>query len=596
MSRSRDSKVNKMIADDNLQDAFADQQKQKKQRSQRASNKKFHRNGNKPKSKRSQQYEPTAVSGAADANDAEWYIPNQQIANDIGNISTSLRSGTSIPLDNGVNSAVQSVPGILTYYYLPTFGDQNAASDALNSAAQALAVEVRRSTSGTTYWDKNDLMVMLLAEANLLAYYAYLVRAYGMLSEYSSLNKYTPDALLEAMGISSSDLIQNIANFRAWINNFAYRIQSLYIPKTISYFKRTIWLCENIYKDAESPQAQYYMYNPIGFYQFEETSGSGTKAAGHLIFKTLPYMAGGSPGRMMGFSDLKQFGESLLEPLWSSDSTMFMTADLIKALGPNAAFTIAPIAENFRVVPVYNREVLMQMENAYVYNYNAWSLSLNQVVSLSELSLQPSYNFAKATSAQTSTLTAYAENYTSIIPTQRRLLNFHGLTAPTPQDVLVATRLTGFGDMMYVVSSNQWTDQNGVAHSDKFQPITMGTEIIAQAILYEFVTQKSGDIMLTQTPVFSDYLVELDTGTTTSATTEYISATAKLPAFDWHFATRPIMVTKMNTDAAEVFTDYAYTFDFDVYGVIDRGRMLELNSNSILAMFTKGLTDRKSVV
>lgn len=312
-------------------------------------------------------------------NDPKWYAVNPSILRDTASFPYSRITGTPIVLPpgstkkpnlaiGGVSIDGNVVPGILAVNWIPTIGGANSETDAVNVAANALYSFVRHANSGHANYDAPNLMNYILAMDSAYSFYSRLVRAYGVLNNYEMLNKYTPQALITAMRMDFYDLQKNMANFRAYINQYAYRLSSLAVPVDIYYITRHIWMNENIYMDANTTKAQYYMYYQAAYWRWIEGSSSTTLGRLDLVTPATSTSLSQSTGvlrpvNVSNLQDLIDFGNSLLGPIIGSEDMNIMSGDILKAFGAENLFKVLPISETYFVTPVYNQEVLSQFEN-----------------------------------------------------------------------------------------------------------------------------------------------------------------------------------------------------------------------------------------
>lgn len=356
-SRNRKSNYNKAIKTDNWQDAAELKAE--------------------IKSSRDKGTRKVPIDTKSSDNDPNWYAVNPSILRDAASYPYARPTGLPIyfdpvikPTPTGSANPVTEisptvVPGIMTFHWCPTVGGANSAVDAVNIAANSIYSFVRHANSGHSNYDAPDLMNYILAMDSAYSFYAHMVRIYGLMNNYALMNKYTPQAILWALGADFENLQSDMANFRAYINQYAYRLSSLAMPSDIYYITRHIWMNENVYMDAETPKAQYYAYVQDVFMFWLEGSGD---VLGQLYFSNIPTTtrtttSGGRAFNLSTLSDYISFGNKLLNPIIGSEDMNIMSGDILKAFGEGALFKVLPISETYFISPVYNQEVLSQMEN-----------------------------------------------------------------------------------------------------------------------------------------------------------------------------------------------------------------------------------------
>lgn len=468
----------------------------------------------------------SVFTGSSD-NDYSWYVPNNQLAKDFASIPFGTPTGLPMdngfennPLDvNGYSASMMSVPGIMTFKVSPTIGNSLYTTDPINVSSAALFAYVRHMTSGQSYYEAPDLSLYILAAANLYSFYTVLTRVYGSMSDYSVLNRFSPRAMVTAMGFDFDSIQKNLSDFRAFINTFAYKLQQLFVPLNIKYIARLIFLFENIYMDSRNSKAQYYMYVPGGFWQYQE--GSGSAAAGQLNFKR---MTGTASGGLMIYDDIIKYANALLEPIIGSQDCLYISADLLKAFGPNGGFQVNPIAEDFTVSPVYNSEVLSQMENAFILGVSLGGTStITQTTAINQSCLVSNYKFSGLNS----------EAFNALVK-DRQYVNMHG-DSPSPEEMVVALQFANVGPT---------TDASG-----NIQVPVMGSAIVENAFIYYY--EISGDKMILRNQSLQTNLIYDATSDVSGLDyifnfQQYMDVLALLSNFDWHPTVRLVIKSELN--------------------------------------------------
>lgn len=541
-----------------------------------------------------------AISTGSSDNDPQWYTPNGQMLKDVSSVPFYIRSGYPLSpngekLYQTVGSAGTTfVPGIMAHYIIPTFGDADDAVNPLNTAATAFFTSLRRATSGTSYYDKEDAMLYLLGVGNAYSYYSYIIRAYGTLSEFSSDNVYLPSALLHAMGIDYNDCRSNISTFRTWINSFAYELQSIPIPNVLTYITRQVFLYESVYTDANSLKSQYSLYSPVGFYVYSE--GTEENPAGMLNFKPLPcfkrtgsqapVVLGPNQSGLMKVSDLISYGESLLAPIQGSqDMSQYIASDIIKAYGSNV-YSVSPIAETFRVTPVYNTEVLSQMENLYSYGLIDVNISLTQSIAVNDSRLVPNYNFYTMDSLSQSDSNVAVALY-KYLDEGSIIINSHKSNV-TPEDVMVMTRLSGAYPNFELITSGSGTIYTSANYKSKCTPVTMGSEIVASTAIYFYSSARGvGQKVLTGLTYGTEDISYVDKATISTELAAVVRDQL-LATFDWHPPIRRwLLDSTIQSPPAQAISGYIY--DLDNYTTLSLDLLKQINRAALLGEFASRL-------
>lgn len=311
-------------------------------------------------------------------NDPSWYEKDMQLVIDSSSIPFSEPLGSRLHLDcndaEGVVSAHvivgntpetdESVPGIMTFEAYPAYGDAKDRLSPINVAATALYSHVRYVNNGRKNYDPADLFLMVASVAELYSFINWCRRIYGVAFAYSQSNFYIGKALLEAQHIRPESILNNLANFRYWINTFTNKISSYAAPASIALFYRRAYQYSSVYKehDSDSIKDQMYLYNPKGFYRFAlDASGKGMLE----MVDTSRHMRELSGVRFMDMENIMEIGEELLANIWADEDFGLMSGDIAKAFQGDI-LKLESLPEEFVIVPVHDPNVLVQMENTSI--------------------------------------------------------------------------------------------------------------------------------------------------------------------------------------------------------------------------------------
>lgn len=368
-------------------------------------------------------------------NDVSWYVKNDAMLRDAASLSFNTPLGAKFDpnklwsMKSGLDMTYvgKSVPGLFTFEFLPCIGQSSSSTSPANLAAQNIYSYVRYMNSGAKNYDQADLMLYLLSMDSIYMFWNWAKRIYGYAMSYSQKNKYMPVAYGTAEHVDLQDVINNLADYRLWLNSLAARISAFCVPAVMPFFIRHSWMVSNIYTDGVTAKAQQYMFVPGGFYLYDET---GSTYGGRLRLLTGP-----AAGKDLKFSDLVKLGNRLLDAVSYSEDIGVMSGDILKAYGQEKLFKLAPVEPDYQVLPVYNEEVLMQMENAACVVTNRTmsddAISGSKFWDGMEISQNPDTGYLVWNPALLE----------SSLKKEGTLLNMHK-DEVAPSDVMVATRLT----------------------------------------------------------------------------------------------------------------------------------------------------------
>lgn len=365
-------------------------------------------------------------------NDVSWYVNNDQMLKDVASIPFSRRAGTpfTFQFGNRVNSKLLQ-GGVASISYMPVIGSSvDGVASPVNIAMKSVYSYVRHANSGSKVYDAPDLMMYLLAMDSAYALWSWCVRLIGTANLYNMQNSHYPTNLAKAMGVASpmlAELQTYLSTFRTKVNQFAIRLNSFAVPTKFSTYIRHMWLNQNVFLDGTDPKAQVYIFNPIGFYYYDESVTPGRLAVA---------------ARPTTLEDTIRLMDSLLDKLFSSEDIGVMSGDILKAYGPSNLFALGTIDESYVTQPAYDENILMQIENCTITG--------------EDKALQYTITQNGATGA------IIQNGITSEHMKGDHILNFHKSDV-TPADVMEATRLVAAAD-----GDNVYTGSEVVAAIDIF--------------------------------------------------------------------------------------------------------------------------------
>lgn len=499
-------------------------------------------------------------------NDPSWYASNPQLLRDYASYPFGVPLGNSI-----ANSYYQSpIPGIMCVYYYPSIGVATKETDPINVAMRKMYSFVRYANSGAKNYDAPDMMLYFIAADSATMYLEWMKRVYGVIFNYTAFNRYYPKSLVQMMGCDFQDLQSNLADFRGYINQYAVRLNQLWVPKGLSFMKRHKWMTTHIYVDSrESTKAQTYFYNPIGYYQF---TVNGNPSVGKCVMKSFF-------GRKK-LSEIITFGNSLLEPLIVNEDIGIISGDILKAYGINGVEGTMGIAEDYRVLPEYSEEVMSQFENLVAVYVNSGTLDVTQNTAVGGGYLVSQPRVMVTGSGGNSTVTvppAAQQNVADAMAApllKSKLLNFHHENV-TPEEVIVATRLMPtFGEV-------EWDQSN--APAAKMLVKSCGSELVDHIAISYNPTSTLVEPMTTAVWL-------RNVGGTVDERSQWLASIMNkynyLSNFDWH----PNII--INALCGDDGTDLSWTtsnvpfLDMDNYTNISEDNLANMHMTALLSEFT----------
>lgn len=512
-------------------------------------------------------------------NDWRWYAASPQLIIDYA----SYPFGTPVGSKTWTQSTLDrtAVPGVMVLGFVPSVGKADSEVDPINVAMRKLYSFVRYQNSGAKNYDAPDLMLYMLAVDSCYMYLAWMKRIYGVaLKDYTPFNRYYPGTIVQGMGVNFQDVVSNIVKLRGYINQYAFKLTQLFIPNSMSFMARHSWMCEGIYTDSTSSKAQTYLFNPEAYYQFTyDTSGAGKCQYLYV-------------SQNMTVEDVISYGEQLLGPLIANEDFGIMSGDILKAFGEGGIVKPAPISEDYQVLPVYDQEVLSQIENATILNGTISSTGVTQATDVGTGYLISSSNFNLELDIPFDLGLKDATSYNQLITNlmdamgSSRLINFHH-DSVTPADVMVATRLTNILSTVGVPTFSASQNQIWIPATCE----TFGTEVVTRCRVYGFgtpVNSTNYGMMVDKYPLLLTNIYSTQTESTVNSLynmLNYNRLIAGLSTFDWH----PQMWTQVLGYNGTTFIGASRCqriLDVDNYTIIDAQNLKQM----MLA------ADRKSVV
>lgn len=527
-------------------------------------------------------YEDTDGSRSKSDNDASWYSQDPALLRDSASIPFSYSAGGRIRLSPAgsiftgtaptdiTDNGLFSTPGCFALYLAPTLGWNEVPSDPINVAADAYYTLIRSANSGARNYDAPDLMMKTLAMAEIYSYIVFLQRLYGLSTLYSPVNKYLPDELIKLCGVDPVSLRQNRANFRYGINILINKAASLAVPADKTLFERKAFLYRDVYVEGTSIKDQMYMYVPQGFLSLVQMTEG--EPATHLVYSA--FQVSTSTNDLQEYTDLLDYGESLLSGVYGQQDIATMCGDILKAYGSNIV-KLAELPDVYPVIPVFNIGVLEQMKNATIINHvDFTSLTVTQDnVSANSPFIVSKPQLGVANNSTLSLLQAQAQK----LYTENRIMTTTTVDT-SPELVMESSRLmaiaTGFSTALITGTTNY------TIHGR----IICGTELCVNA-KYVTAIYTGSNIAPTMRQIgYNDYVYSFDEVADTGALLVGKSRFWTLVQ-NGHFRFRPAQHYICNaTGEGNNMIDLGINFDVDNYTLIDSDILERLHQTAIISL------------
>lgn len=530
------------------------------------------------------------VVARGDVNDPAWHAPTEQLLQDAADIKFNYPVGTDITLRYKTNYSpsaiigdyVKTVPGIMAIRYMPTIGKSKKASDPFNQAMFQEYNWLRQANSGTSYYQAADLGVMQICQISAYSLLCELTRVYGLLSNFSPVDRYTPQALVKACGFSYDSLASNKTRFRDTINLFSDSLQKICLPLDIKYMDRQLSLLNHIYTDSESTKSQYYVMYMLYYWKFVEAQPANNIPSSAILTE----LTGTGAGGLITLEDIQNFIPSLINPLINSTVGQKISADILKAFGAANVYKVQQIAETYTVTPVYSKEILSMIENmTIVGGFGAGTGTISQ--DLTDLNagsfITASYQAMRSVGLFTLKDLQAQNTAEAIYNRINWILNMHEEN-PSAGAIMEATRMTNIA----YASITEDADKN-------FYYIELddvSAEVALTAIMYFIENDGSTTSVSVQTE-YPMYLLQGSASSWTSATIngralrDLADSLERLSAFDWHPQVYVNYIAMGSYDDATYLSisNNLPMMDFDNYTIINADELSVMNETSLRGLF-----------
>nr|QDY92376.1 capsid protein [Pink-eared duck picobirnavirus] len=396
------------------------------------------------------------------------------------NLGMPLKLNSYITGEGAPNQSTDTViPGIMALDVVPVYGISKDWNSPLNIAARQIYTFVRHVNSGHANYDAANLMMYLLMMDNAYTFHMNLVRAYGFMRAILARNRYLPSTIIAAMGFDFEDLAANMAEFRAYINMYAVRLNAMAVPNVMPIFQRHAAMFSSVFADSDTDKCQMYVYRPLMRWKFnEDAENYGLES---VLYAYNPSQT---------FANIMATGDEILNSILHSEDWNIMSGDILHAYSPENLVRLGTIEEDLVLYPVYDREALLEIHNATIC---ARVLKENKPFTIKESLAED--KTAGALIADYPFITNNKADWESFPVMSDRIIDMMEFE-PTPSNVMKATRMSWIGEADLTNSTSAFA--------------TMGTEIVADAWIYEDPTRKDGGMRSWSTSGYPNHYVFFD--------------------------------------------------------------------------------------
>lgn len=503
-------------------------------------------------------------------NDDSWYGSDDALLKYAGSISFQEILGTPIDISNGLVNHETGVadndvtlPGVMTLPLVMGPGISSSAYSALTMSAEVIRAKIQREINKNPTYDRTDLMIVMQCLDSIYYMYQYGLRAYETANTYSTTNRYLWKVVLAAQGFDPDDVHANLGTMRYNLLQLANRIEELFfIPYEFPLFKRHQFMLRTVLSDATVIKSQLYQFAPAGYFRWDDTGETGSKAQFFQNSGLKPNAA--QTGDLLTVGDYYGIMQAMIEACANSTDFSNMMGDLAKAFG-GVSLGVERPAEEATLNVIYHEELLNQIQNATVLPFIGDSTTTDfdtfcvaQNPERNSLIYQPVFGYNSTSGSRAGLL---SNRIISTVDNQ-----------PDAAKVVKLTRLTA------CVRGNATT----------ITPITCGSEMVAGLLIYSI--KYSTDTAVVNPGSYEVTLIRsMDLGLMTdlSTTAEAMKKIALLEKFDWHpMITTCERSTTTDTDTGLIKTHGFHMYwDVQNYATMTAEQLTRINDSVILAMY-----------
>ena len=425
-------------------------------------------------------------SQRAKVNDWTWYAADKTAVVAAASLPYTWPTGNRLDLGSfGGPINDSSVPGIMAIAIDPQVGFAQDVNDPVNIASRNIYSFVRHANSGHSNYDSPDLMLYLLAMDSCYSYLEFIKRAYATARIYNPVNKYYPQALVEAMGVDFNSVMTNLADLNFAINTLAVKLGAMCVPATMPYVLRHQWMYQGVYADGQSPRGQVYMYVPRSFFKFKRDPSSQAGMLERIYLRSENERNGVVSYTVHDIMDHVKKLDDMINAVLGEEDHGIMSGDILKAYGAENVIHVAGAEINATTVPVYSAEVLTQIQNATLIGPCSGDITQTVAIDTGYLVSKPAFRHffvpLKDTSAGDPGLNAlFCDRFITF--------DFDGIQ---PENTMVATRLTA------IAARDSYDNE-----SHTFRVDCCGSETAAYAQIF-YYDWSSGTANLVSTPLMT---------------------------------------------------------------------------------------------
>lgn len=524
---------------------------------------KQNRNNSSKRGREVSEIEDTAIAESKSNPYSPWYDKYPYFTKDAGTIGFAKPVGENLQPEE---QTFMSAPGLMRLLFYPTIGYSADRTSAINRSTIRFYTYLRTVMKSANRYDPADVMMHNMAVDSAYMYLALMKRAYRCANLFSPLNKYYPKYLMRLAGFDDETICKDLAAFRAYINRFALQIQAYVVPKDFEITARHMWMCEGLYLDSDTTRAQTFMFVPDGFWKFNNTVTTGSQ------LEWVPWIGASAdnlgPVTVHTLDQVMAIGDSLINAIVGDEDTGNISGDMVLVYGENGVRRAEELQDMSIILPVYDKTVLSQIENATLTGVfdPSYTPVITQDPSINNgaILFTPKFTGSVSYITWTDETKYYVE---PIFGNRTSFINMHDDT-PDYKAVIEATRFK-------VACSNPVSSLSTTEQA--IQPDAFGADVIATMSIATFTNPAGVKLLTTSSNAIWD---GTNTGTPSQSMSVSTQVLALNAAFDW---SPDLWLYHITDDGAETELSFP-AFDIDNIVPITFQQLSMMHEASMLSL------------
>ena len=325
------------------------------------------------------------------SNDISWYN-NSILYEDATKIPFNLIAGAEYPVgligSDPDATVFIATPAMMRLPFIPWIGSANDASDPINRAFTKLYGYLASKTTGAMQFQQADLAMLVISMSSIASGIGHLKRCLEMANLYSGVNYYMPRDLIDCVtnGVGQGKyIIDNRNEFRMRLNSLIDQFNQIKVPLFVKTFAQQYAHAHNLYADEDSQSAQFFAFVPVGLWHYVDAGTPETTGTLQFVpYDDSVHIRQGEETYSRSYlratwdKVYTVVENELLNWLHSSDLPLIAGA-LQRAYADAAFVTLDHVFEDSINVPVYDRNILWQINNSRAFPWKVADITQDAV-------------------------------------------------------------------------------------------------------------------------------------------------------------------------------------------------------------------------